>query len=332
MRLVAPAGSPGADGGVDFVDAGTGFSSCVTSSNAAELAPVNLVFMFDQSGSMGDEAHGAIFGISKKDRWDPITNGLKRFFADGGSAGMRASLQYFPADQGWCSAQTYRTPEVPLTALPNATPFVNSINKHAPLGGTPTLPAIAGAILYAKDLQAQFPTENTAVVLVTDGEPSDCGEFDQVVAEMATNASAVKTYVVGVGKDLTRLADLAKAGGTGSAILIDLKNPQQSSDDFLSALSTIRGKALSCTLAIPPAPAGKTLDPKLVNVALSSPNAPPDVLTYDAACTDAGSGWRYDNLAAPTSIELCPASCERARILAGGAIDVQLGCATKGLR
>ena len=332
MPRTANDGGGGRSIAFDDSDAATS-SSCLTARATAALAPVNLVFMFDQSGSMGDEAHGgALLGYKRAERWDPVTNGLKRFFADSASSGIRASLQYFPAETGsGCDVLFYKNPEVPLTALPNASPFVNSINKHNPLGGTPTLPAVAGALLYAKDLGVQYPQERTAVVLVTDGEPSDCGTFDDVKNALAAEAATIQTYVIGVGNAVSALQDLAKAGGTGTAIVIDLKNPQQSSDDFLKALSSIRGQALSCSLPIPPAPDGKTLDPSRVNVALASATAATDLLDYDATCTNV-YGWRYDDPAAPKSIELCKGSCDRARLLAGGSLEVQLGCATKGLR
>lgn len=335
-REDAPATADGAaDAGrlVTFADdASSAAASCISARAKAGLAPMNLVFMFDQSGSMGDEAHGgALFGFTRAARWDPITSGLKRFFADSASAGLRASLQYFPAATGSCDALLYKTPEVPLTALPNASPFVTSINKHGPLGGTPTLPAVTGALLFAKELKVQFPAERVAVVLVTDGVPGECGYFDEVKARLAADAPEVPTYVVGVGNDLAALADLAKAGGTGSAILVDLQNPQQSTDDFLKALAAIRHQTLSCVMPIPPAPDGKTVDPARVNVALASATGPSDVLSYDATCADP-EGWRYDDADAPKAIELCAGSCERARRVAEGSLEVQLGCATKGLK
>lgn len=331
--------TPANDGGATptpgtFTDGGAPIESCVTARTNAAIAPVNLVVMFDQSGSMGDEAHGGLlFGYKRSERWDPVTNGVKRFVAEPASTGIRASLQYFPAETGdGCDVGYYKNPEVPLTALPNASPFVTSFNKHGPMGGTPTLPAVKGAIEYAKDLRTQFPQETAAVVLVTDGEPSDCGSFDDVKNLLAAEAANVKTYVVGVGNQLTALADLAKAGGTGSAILVDVsKSPQQTSDDLLKAFATIRGQTISCSLPIPPPPDGKAIDPAKVNVAVSAPGQSGDVLTYDGTCASA-DGWRYDDPNAPKSIDLCPGACERARLAAGGAIEVQLGCATKGLK
>ena len=35
-------------------------------------------------------------------------------------------------------------------------------------------------------------------------------------------------------------------------------------------------------------------------------------------------GWHYDDAAAPTTIELCPAACELVK--KGGSIDIALGC------
>src|SRR4051812_49240318 len=50
---------------------GTG-SACVSEVASAELAPTNLVFIYDKSGSMGDAATG--FDPAKK--WVPVGTGL----------------------------------------------------------------------------------------------------------------------------------------------------------------------------------------------------------------------------------------------------------------
>ena len=53
-------------------------SACVTELAGAELAPTNLVFVYDKSGSMGDVATG----YDPAKRWLPVGSGLKQFFAD----------------------------------------------------------------------------------------------------------------------------------------------------------------------------------------------------------------------------------------------------------
>jgi hypothetical protein len=50
---------------------------------------------------------------------------------------------------------------------------------------------------------------------------------------------------------------------------------------------------------------------------------------YDPSCA-ANNGWHYDNEAAPTSIELCPAVCDAIKVQQDdGALNVALGCQTR---
>src|SRR5262249_14117619 len=154
----------------------------------ANLTPVLLVFMFDRSGSM-----------AQMSKWTSCSSGLEAFFADPNSAGLSASLQFF--EQGTeCSVSSYSTPQVAMTALPNSTLFTNAIRGVTPNGGTPTLPALQGAIQYAGTVQQQNPAAKVAVVLVTDGEPNDCNSTVQAVSNAAAAVAAtIPTYVIGVG-------------------------------------------------------------------------------------------------------------------------------------
>ena len=52
-------------------------------------------------------------------------------------------------------------------------------------------------------------------------------------------------------------------------------------------------------------------------------------LSYNKDCTG-GTGWHYDNLAAPANIELCKATCDAVKATAGGKVSIAFGCATKG--
>src|SRR5581483_2952832 len=102
-------------------------TKCATSSATPSPIPVNLVFMFDQSGSMGQDS-----------KWTSCVQGLTGFFADPNSKGLNASLQYFP--QGTqCSTSVVQTPAVAIRALPDNQSFASSMSSHMPGGGTPTL-------------------------------------------------------------------------------------------------------------------------------------------------------------------------------------------------
>lgn len=400
----------GDDGGFD---AGS-LAACATSQAAATLKPVNLVFLYDKSGSMGDKMRsftcqgGSVktilcatltgipkgqatryvcspygttqFGVDNAGdlhllpngpacpngtvgsdaavlcsdptgctlvdyfdpaaKWIPVGQAMNGFFADPKSVGLSASLGFFPqsdANGTICSTASYATPSVPMSALPNGTAFRASIAAQSPGGNTPTEVALTGTIGYAKTIAAAKPNEVTAIVLVSDGLPTECGNSNaqaiSVVKGVAQSAAAdpvtpIKTYVIGVGSNLANLNDIAVGGGTGSATLVSATNPTQTSADFQKALDKIRGQALSCDVPLPPPPDGKTLDINAVNVVVTI-GGKENVLSYNKDCAG-GSGWHYDDINAPKLVKLCDASCSAIRSDAGGKIAITFGCATKG--
>jgi hypothetical protein len=207
------------------------------------------------------------------------------------------------------------------------------------------LPALKGAVSYAEQLTSQRPDETTVVVLVTDGEPGLLvnGQFvagcaDNDIAHVADAAKAglsaspsVKTYVIGVGPSLDKLNAIAAAGGTSQAFMIPVADPTQTTAELQKAFESIRSQVkLPCTFALPAPPAGQTLDKNRVNVAYTSGAGQVTPLTYSSDCAS-GTGWHYDNLAAPTRIELCPGSCGVAQADANGRLTVAFGCMTNGV-
>jgi hypothetical protein len=316
------------------------FAACANATADATIKPANLVIMYDRSGSMGDTTNDPPFDPNLK--WNPVSTGMKAFFADPGSANLNASLQFFPVgdtvDQV-CSYD-YAKPDVPLTPLTASSSFAGAIDDTRPQGGTPTLPAVQGAIAYAKTVAAQMPRDATSVVLVTDGEPGivvddsfqdGCpGNNIDHVAAVARDAyqgtPSIHTYVIGVGPALDKLNAIAAGGGTGKAIMVDIQDPQKTTGLFQKALEQVRSQTLACDLDIPQAPAGKTLDPNQVNVVYAS-GGKYQVLGYDAACTG-GAGWRYDDAASPKKIVLCPTMCGAAQSDRDGSLKLAFGCQT----
>lgn len=316
-------------------------SACVSQVSGAELTPTNLVFMYDKSGSMGDSATG--FDPAKK--WIPVGSGMKQFFADAYSSTLRASLQFFPqndVDIPAACAFSYATPEVALTMASDQA-FISALDAAKPSGGTPTLPALEGAIAYAKTVASSRPEDKTAVVLVTDGEP---GFFDDktksfvpgcsnntvenvaAAAKAAFDGSKIPTYVIGVGPSLVKLNQIAAAGGTGQAIMVDVTDPVNTKGQIVNALNAIRSQTVACDFSLPPAPAGETLDPFAVNVVLKNADGSEKVLGYSKDCASP-DGWRYDNPSAPQRITLCQAACDAARASTSGKVSLAFGCKTR---
>jgi hypothetical protein len=351
----SPAGIVGFEGGTGeggtfgsaTIDFGSG--ACAAKVASATLATADLVVMFDRSGSMGDVASGWPQSVYDQ-KWGPVTSAMKAFFTDPSSADLYASLQFFPPTSGGdlnavCSYD-YATPLVPLTSLLYPTPLTSAIDGTKANGGTPTLPALEGAITYAQQVAQSHPLDKTVIVLVTDGDPGfglpgDAGQqvfapgcTDNDIPHVAAAAQAadngtppIPTYVIGVGSDFTNLDAIASAGGTQHAILVPVANPTQTSTVFQNALNSIRAASVPCLLPIPSPPDGQQINPLAVNVVLETGNSQ-TVLKYSGDCSDA-NGWHYDNLANPTLVELCPSSCNTAQG-PSQKLGLAFGCNTYG--
>jgi hypothetical protein len=322
---------PGAAG-----DSGDG---CAADFAAAKLRPVHLAFAFDVSGSMGK------LDLPYHDpelKWRPVVAATRAFFEDESSAGISASLTFFPAEDDKCDASVYEQPDVTRTELPSDA-FGAAISAIDPKtaddwrGGTPTLAVVKGSVEYLTSLAASAPDAQHALVLVTDGYPQGCDDEDD---EIATVAAAIKsaapqfpTYVIGVknpagGPDtVTDLESLAKAGGTEHAILINTGDASQTSADLRAAIARIRERSVSCDAAIPATPGGAPFDSQKVNVSMQL-GGKASQLGYDQSC-EAESAWRYDDEQAPTSIVLCPATCETVQQDATAQLSVEFGCQTR---
>jgi hypothetical protein len=329
--------SGGSQAGGASATAGTGpIEECAAANQQAELAPVYLVFLLDQSGSMGDGEHG-----NRTEKWDPVTAALKAFFADPESSGITASLNLFPLDKNKtdgpasedtpadCAASAYVAPAVVPTALPNDKAFADAITALDPPNefGTPTFPALSGTIDYAKSVLAEDATRKVAIVMVTDGNPVSCqGNTIKNTAEAAAAVAAqIPTYVIGVGDSLDALNSIAEGGGTEKAFIVSLDDPEQTRKDLLDTINLIRGQAISCEIDIPTPPVGKKLDPEKVDVQFTANGKPGVALKYGAECTG-DTAWRYDDAAAPTTIELCADACTAVKADAKGKLDVVFGC------
>jgi len=336
------AGTPGGSGvgggfnptGGSGGSTGSGFEECATSSAEATLVPVNMLIMFDRSGSMKDD-----------NKWEDATEALKAFVSAPESAGLRVALRFFP-DTGCeapsCDIATCAQAEVPVGLL-SADPapmdaqedlLISTIDDTNPYGDhTPIYPALGGSVQWARDYLLTAPTEKAVAIFVTDGEPNLCTEDSDAIAALAgegfTNGG-IPTYAVGLeGSNEELMNDIALQGGTNEAIFIGSGgNAQQ---DLLDALKAIQGSQVACSFQMPEAAPGETIDPSKVNVEYtpSSGGNPASIgqVQNEADCA-ANGGWYYDNPAAPTTINLCPSTCNVVQTDIDAKIRVVLGCAT----
>jgi hypothetical protein len=344
-EVAAERGSGGtspSDSGIDL-DSGAGSPgigpTCATAELAATLKPLDIYIMLDRSGSMTE------FG----DRWTPVTSAIKAFVNSPRSLGLGVGLQYFPlgvTSEEKCDVAAYASPDVPIAILPgNAGPLGESIDAHyftqaeccdePEHSGTPTRPAVEGALQYLRTWLSSQEDRVAVLLLATDGQPTkvcDNNGVPAVVSAIAAGASGsppVYTYVIGIGVE-ENLAQMAEAGGTASPpFIVDGAGGEKTEQEFLSALSLIRGKKLSCDVAIPD---GAGSDPWLINVQYRAEGVgDPATLLYvssAADCDPAISGWYYDDPEAPTRVILCPETCTAVRSDARAKLEVVVGCRT----
>ena len=181
-RVGTSGGTAGTGTGLPSLDSG-----CASDVTSAQLTQVNILFLLDKSGSMGNDPNG---GWANADsRWNPVVTTLDAFFSDPNSSGLYASLSFLPADgdnNAICTVANYSSGnssiKVPLTLLDAAgrqsflsilCPPTGPQNPPCvvPAGGTPTLPALQGTIDYAVRVAQKFPESKTVIVFLTDGEP-----------------------------------------------------------------------------------------------------------------------------------------------------------------
>jgi hypothetical protein len=163
-------------------------------------------------------------------RWSTIKAALDKFLSAPESAGNTAGLGFFPVTAigatDACEDATYALPDVPFSALPAAAPAFDAVlGASIPAGGTPTVPALNGAIDFVQQRELANPQRQAAVVLLTDGIPTFCDTDTAAVVAAAERGRrgtpSVLTFVVGVGPELDALDAVAAAGGTAAAHLVD---------------------------------------------------------------------------------------------------------------
>ena len=361
-----------------------GMEECGREPHEANLTPVDVVIMLDQSGSM-------VSPVGNTTIWQLVTGAITDFVNAPSSADLGVGLQYFPLPDGACDAcATCFSPNLQLTdtstnqcccsyttgqacALADGAPcpsggvcfqgscysgganatctasdygdlevaidlvsanqgaIIASLGNHGPRGLTPTAPALTGAIEAASAYATAHADHVVAVVLATDGVPTECSPtlVADIAAVAATAAAAtppVLTFVIGIG-NVSALNAIASAGGTNQAYLVT--PGANAGQAFLDALDAIHGSLLACEFDIP-VPSVGPFDPALVNVEFTVGGQTQSFgqVTNAGACGPSG-GWYYDDPNNPTKIVLCATSCDLVKsYTTGAALHIVLGCPT----
>ncbi len=329
---------------------------CVGQAYEGESIPLDIYIMFDQSGSMSVCPSGdPLESCPGERRLDLVREAADLFMADDQSAGIGVGIGYFGKQTigaASCDQADYEAADVEIGLLPDHhDAIMASLNDKEPTGETPSGAAIRGACTYAQAYKSDNPGHEVIILLLTDGIPeapvSCVCEPDTVPScmpsdprccptiEDAVDAATacregdpgVRTYVLGVGPALGNLQQIAEAGGTGDAYLVeggDVVN------EVLNALRAIRGDAIPCTMALPTPPDGSDLILTQVNITYASPSCEPTYFSYTETldlCGDEG-GWYFDDT--NENIQLCPTSCDQVSA-PGGKLVFTVGCARRDI-
>jgi hypothetical protein len=245
-----------------------------------------------------------------------------------------------------CNAPSFMSYSRPIAPLPGARDALARVLAETSAdGGTPMVQAVQGTLTTLRAHQNANPTHRVALILATDGVPSNCGA---IVGDPVTNVEtqiratrmatpSITTYAIGVFSPVEGMAGpaavnrFAAAGGTGTAYVL---NPTTDlNQTLLTALNKIRGAALPCEFNIPTPKMGM-VDFGKVNVHYRGAAINEDILYVGRAdkCDPMRGGWYYDTdpaMGAPKRVVLCEASCRRINSDAGGRVELGYGCKTR---
>ncbi len=322
--------------------------SCAGASAYAKLKKVKLFVAVDRSASqnctLGHIGNPPCLNTAPT-RWDQLKGALASFVTDPSSDSLGIWLRYFPyTTNGSCpgpllnncgSTQGCKFPNAEVADLASAAnentllTLINGVAAGA--SATPLYPALEGALIAAAAALQADSSLAPAVIMVTDGSPTQCtgsgGGAAQIqqIADLAAlyfNAYGIRTYIIGVDVNSTNIQLIAGAGG-GKGFAIDAGDPIQTL--MLDALDAIKQEFVSCTIDLPdldifdPSQATFTYTPG-AGAAVTLPE-----VANQAAC-GGNDGWYYDDPADPASVTLCPTTCTAVKADSNGSLSLEIAC------
>lgn len=312
------------------LDPDAGPARCVSESKKAEAVPLAMLVLLDRSGSMSG------------DKWDSATKAIRAFADRAEVVGMKMGVQFFPplgsGDQ--CNASLYANPAVPIAELPgNVIPIQQKLaNTAADGGATPMRSGLEGSIAAMRTYISSGEPHQGVVILVTDGDPTSCGNVSNVASVATSGANPpsgvprVLTFAVGMdGASFANLDQIAQAGGGGKTSF-NVGGGAAAQQALVDALESVRTGVIGCEYVLPIPPAGEgILDLESVEVRFTPGKNDPETVIKKvdgaSACGATSGGYYYDDPKDPTRVVLCPASCSAVQgATAEAEVDLHFGC------
>jgi hypothetical protein len=270
------------------------------------------------------------------------------------TSGHRLAFEFMSVPDGVCTGGPNNgeaTPLIGMTDLPVTQDhaLVQAISNETFEGGLGTQieAALHGIATFTSGNVT--PGRTMIGILMTDGDPNGCEDNENALATIVANhfaATNIKTFIIGMdGATLSRLETYAAPGGAtphtdfcgngpNPCHYWDVGNGDPAA--ILSALRAIAGQGVvPCVYAIPTTTStGEAINFGLVNVQYRQSDGTPSTVGQVPAEADCGAsgGWYYNSdpaVARPTSIHLCPATCDLAKTAGTAAgVNVVFGCRT----
>lgn len=311
---------PGTDGGTTMLEDG-GFVACEGRHYDAEegLAPLDIIWVIDNSGSMDEEA--AL-----------VQSGMNAFASAISSSGIPDYHVVVITQSGWV------TVPAPLGTDPSHFLFVDAdVQSNEPLQE-----ALTNLPRYQSFLRGPAITH---FIFVTDDESDLAATGFLGQMQSALNKEFVAHAIVSPPGSTHRFGPITMPGcagpyGEGAA------NGQEYWDlamytlgqqiDICSAdwnavfaqLTTAVAvpMMIPCVFDIPDPPPGMTFNRDRVNVRYTPGGTGVEEVIPRATDCTSGAGWTYDDPNAPTTIYLCPNECARVESDTSGQVQIELGC------
>lgn len=297
---------------------------CASYSEAAEnmLQPADIIFIVDNSGSMGDEAAAVQDNL----------NAFSQQIIDSGVDAHVVLISSYPSDgNGICV-----DPPLGAGGCPNQdTNLPTYLHVDDQVGSHNALQKLLNN--YATWAPSIRPESGLHLVVVTDDESSlDALSFDMQFKALDPDFADHKLHGIVSKQDCSDAADIGDTyitlGQLTGGIVEDLcaQNFQPVFD--LLATEVIAGSVLACEWEIPEPPNGEEFDPDKVNVEFGDGMGNTTTIGRvddPSECPNVNAGWYYDNPADPTLIIACPQTCEQMQNAMEAHIEITLGCATQ---
>lgn len=297
---------------------------CASYSEAAEnmLQPADIIFIVDNSGSMGDEAAAVQANL----------NSFSQQITDSGVDAHVVLISSYPGDgHGICVDAPLGIGQCP-NADTNPPVFL-----HVDRGVGSNEALIELLDTHGTWAGSIRPESGLHIVVVTDDESDlDALSFDTQFKALNPDFDDYKLHGIVSKQNCEDAADIGQVyidlGLMTGGIVEDLcaQNFQPVFD--LLATEVISGSVLACEWEIPEPPPGETFNPDEVNVEFSDGMGNTTIIGRvddPAECANVNAGWYYDDPVNPTLIIACPATCEQMQNAMQATIEITLGCATQ---